>query len=333
MSAQYWVYLNTGTTNTRIYLIKDELVRYYKKMKIGSKDVSINNNNYSLLSNIKKLYEDLLEKNKLKSNNIDEIFISGMATSIFGLKNINHISTPVSINKLVKHIHKYYESKIFKREINLIPGVKTRDKNFKLNYNNFYLINHMRGEEIEIFGVLKTTEKNYKRDLCIILPGSHTQIVYVRDKKIIDIFSTISGELFHSLKNNTILSNSIEDNNREINKKMLLQGTEIVKNYGINRSLYLLNTMQIFNGFNSIEKTSYLEGVVLGKIIFNLKQLLKDEWCEIKNVVVMGNSYIIKLYKIMLQRYLSHNIDIIELKNRGKKSFAVEGLIEIKKIL
>ena len=121
----FTVYIDSGTTNTRAYLLNDDKVVDVVRNAVGSRDSSINGNNQVLLDEIVNLYRSLLVRQKLIDADIRKIFASGMVTSPFGIKEVAHLTTPVSLKSLHQKIYQCYEPKLLNRNIGLIRGVKT----------------------------------------------------------------------------------------------------------------------------------------------------------------------------------------------------------------
>lgn len=325
----YNVYFDSGTSNTRAYLIKDDRVVDILKRNIGSKDSSIAGNNLVLLEGLKQLYDQLLQYNQLKDRNIQKIYASGMVTCPFGIKEVPHISTPVSLEKLCNGIYKHYESKLFKRDMYLIRGVKTITEDFKVDKYNIVNVNNMRGEEIEIFGILSQLPRKWqKRNIAIFLPGSHTHIAYIKRGILYGIVSTISGELFYALSTSTILSGSIQLEDNIFDENMVLYGFENLCNYGINRALYIAHAMKIFDVSNNSGRNSYLEGVITGGVVLAFERSIKEKWKEVDKIIICGRNNVTKVYEIILKEIFK-KIDVVTISASEKKSFAVSGLLKI----
>lgn len=325
----YCIYFDSGTTNTRAYLIESGKILDTIKGAVGSKDSSIAGSNTVLLKGLKGLYDDLLFKNGIDESLVADIYASGMVTSPFGIKEVSHISTPASRKKIFNHTYTHYESYFFRREIKLIRGVKTVCDNFKCTPDSVANINNMRGEEIEVFGVIPNLPSEWLYDdIAIFFPGSHTHVAYLKNSELFDIWSTFSGELFHAISTDTILSNSVFADDTAIDPKMALLGLRNLKEYGFNRALYICHAMKIFDAADNSQRKSYLEGVIVGGIIIGFAKKITQEWKEIKRIVVAGRSTLTGIYEILLKDLLPH-YPISIISTDEKCSFAVQGFINI----
>lgn len=328
----YNVYFDSGTSNTRAYLLKDYDIIDVVKKNIGSKDSSIAGSNRVLIKGLKELYDQLLENNKIDDNQIEGIYASGMITSPFGIKEVPHLSTPISLEKLYKGIYTHYEPEFFKRDIHLIRGVKTIPDGFTADRYNIGDVNNMRGEEIEIFGILSGLPDEWKKgNTAIFLPGSHTHVAYVKQGVLHDILSNFSGELYHAISTSTILSNSIQCDTDELDEEMVLLGFRNLKEYGINRALYIGHATKIFNACNNLERKSYLEGVINGGVVSAFEYTVRKKWNGIDKILITGSSNnMTRVYEIILKE-TQLKADVSAIIASGKQSFAVKGFIEMLK--
>ena len=325
------VYFDSGTSNSRAYLIREHQTVDFAKKNVGSKDVSISGNNMVLLYGLKELYKQLLERNGLTDGDIDEIYASGMVTCPFGIKEVSHITTPVSLKKLRDSIYTHYEPKLFCRNIFLIRGVKTISEDYFPDIKDIAEVNNVRGEEIEIFGLLSGLQDEYENsNLAIFLPGSHTHVAYVRQGVLCDILSTFSGELHHAIASETIISASIRDPIEKLDNEMVLLGYKYLKEYGLNRALYIAHAMKIFNISDNTEIKSYISGVINGGTILAFKKVLTKKWRDINAIIVAGGNVMVQIDEIILKRTIN-NIQIISVPSSDTDSFAVKGFIKMLK--
>ena len=323
------VYFDSGTTNTRAYLIEEGKIHDMIKSAVGSKDSSIAGSNLVLLKGLKQLFDDLLYKNGIDESQIGAVFASGMVTSPFGINEVAHISTPVSQKKLYDSIYTHYEQYFFKREIRLIRGVKTVSDDFKADTENIASIYNMRGEEIEVFGIIPNFPLEWQNeDIAVFLPGSHTHVAYIRNNELVDIWSTFSGELFYAITTGTILSNSVSVANSVIDPQMALLGVRNLNKYGFNRALYICHAMKIFDAAENYQRKSYLEGVIVGGIISGFEKMAAQKWKGIKRIMLAGRNNLTGIYEILLKDQMPY-CDIRTLAADDENSFAVQGFISI----
>ncbi len=326
----YYFYFDSGTTNTRAYLIHDKQITQKADLAVGSRNCSLNHSNQILKDSLLKLYHQLLEQEGIQDCDIASVFISGMVSSPSGLIEIEHLSTPVDLSKLKTHLVKYSMEEFGDREIFIIPGIKTLPQGQKASIETIALANNMRGEEIEIFGILHRHPELGKGHSCIVLPGSHTQVAFLTDGKIVDISSNVTGELYHSIVNHTIFGSSVCSQEKDsILPDMVCMGYRMLRQYGFNRALYIVRTMELFSDSTLTQRRSYLEGVINGGIIDVIVQMIQD---PSTTIAVAGPYQQYQIYSSIIKQYFPE-FCIVEIPVIKNFPYTVEGLlnfIEIK---
>lgn len=324
------IYIDSGTTNTRAYLLQGETALGCEKSDIGSRDSSIAGSNQVLLQGIRALIDTLLVRYHLQECDVEGVFASGMVTSPYGIHEVPHLCVPVSTEKLAGGIVRHEEPTVFNRPMNLIRGVKTVPDDFCVTAENVHRVNNMRGEEIEVFGILSMLPtENRKAGWAIFLPGSHTHVVYTRQGEIQDILSTFSGELFGAIATGTLLSSSVQFDVTGYHEDMVLQGFRALKKYGVSRALYLVNTLRLFSSLGRLEKTSFLEGIIVGGVVDAFLRKY-SEWPELMGVVVAAKNPLAEIYRTVLREAgVTAPVEVME--PASGQEFAVKGFIELLK--
>lgn len=323
MNGKYILYYDSGTSNTRLYVLDKSLeVLYVNKKNVGSKDSAIAGSNRVLIEGMKELYDEAMKDMRFSREEIIAIYASGMVTSPYGLKEVPHMKLPLTAQEFANSIVSFYEDTCFHEEIFLVPGLKTVNEDFSY-------VNNMRGEEIEIIGTLDELKSlNKSKNIALIFPGSHTHITYIQEDKIADIISNFTGELFHALKTATILSPILKADVNELDEEMVRKGVENLSKFGFNRAIYICHAMRIFNEGTEKQRFSYAEGVVNGGIRESLEYYCEHYWKECKTAAVVGNEFMYRLFSIIFKdsEYIK---EIIWLPISDTKSYAVNGLKKI----
>ncbi len=318
----YYCYYDSGTTNTRIYLLnKDFELIDTAKRNVGSKDTSISGDNGLLIQCFYDLYQEVLEKNHLKDEDIIDIYASGMTSSPYGLMEVPHLELPLTLSGFAGRLAVYHENRLLKRDIYIVPGLKRLDKDLSFNGN-------MRGEEIEIMGALDELKKRNVHDVAIILPGSHTHVTRVVDDKIEDIISNMSGELFYALKSDTILAPILAKDYENLDKEMVKLGVKNVIRFGFNRAVYIAHAMRILETAGELERYSYCEGVVNGGIRQILEYYLAEKWQGCRTICLIANDFMAELFKTVFEdcEYID---EIICLPLNEDTIYSIKGLKKI----
>ncbi|WP_293959645.1 2-dehydro-3-deoxygalactonokinase [uncultured Fusobacterium sp.] len=300
--------IDAGTSNLRIRIVEENKIIFERKENYG---VKIGKENFQ--NNLYKVLKEVIEKNKLKKEEIECILASGMITSSLGLMEIEHLHIPVSVTKLAQNIKKI---RFFEFEINLITGVKV-EKNY-FEKEKLKSIDVIRGEEVEVFGILE--ELNSKESLLIILPGSHNKFIEVSNGAITNLLTTMSGEIYDVMTKNTILKASLKENfAKKIEKKFLKLGNDIGRKYGINQGSFILRGLDLVESLTIDEKANFLLGLVLSGDIATLER--NNYLKRYRKIVIAGGNIIAKgLYELLIDLQLENELSLVisnELATRG----------------
>lgn len=301
--------LDVGTTNSRIRSWIGNILEEEIKIPIGVKSD-------------KKILTSKIQENinilKNKKNKIEGIIASGMITSNLGLCHIDHLTLPVTLNKLAENIEK---KEICGIPIYYITGIKTAQKLDELNLNDV-----IRGEEVEVFGILKKLQ--IKEECIIILPGSHNKFILVnKNHEILDFSTTISGELLEIITKNSILKTSLDSSFcHELNYKFLQKGYFFSKEKGFGKALFSLRSLDLFNKLSLNEKSSYLLGIIIQQDIESL--ILNKFLTKERTVIIGGAGNFVKAMDYLLKE----NIPDVKVKIINDNKLSSIGALEIARV-
>lgn len=300
--------IDAGTSNLRVRIVEGKKIIFDKKENYG---VKIGKEKFQ--ENLYSFLKECIKENNMKNEDIDCIIASGMITSALGLMEIEHLHVPVSLEKFSQNIKKV---KFFEFEINLITGIKVEKDYFQKE--NLKSVDVIRGEEVEVFGILD--EINSSEPLLIILPGSHNKFIEVSNGTIINLLTTMSGEIYDAMTRCTILRASVNDRFADkIDKKFLQLGNKIGRKYGLNQGSFVLRGLDLAEELTINEKANYLLGLVLSGDIASLE---KNGYLEkYRKIIIAGGNIIAKgLYELLDELKLENELQVIisnELATKG----------------
>lgn len=326
----YYIYMDSGTTTTRAFLIKDGEVLDRVVKAVGTRDSAISGNNETLLLGLRELYDTLLDRFQLREVDIESVWMSGMITSAFGIVEIPHMTLPLTTQDIYDQSVKYYEESYFDREIRLVRGVKNVPDGAEITLDNLEDIASTRGEEIDIVGMLGS---NMVPDgpFVAITPSSHTLLCYVKDNQFVDVLSAFTGELYYALGTSTLLSGEIERGNIEVSEDMVRRGREFGRKYGICRAIQIAHSSKTFGVGTNLERAQILTGIITGSAVDLLKKEIEERWTDVEYILVFGGKPYIDSYRILIEDEFP-NLAVKLLKGIDGKSFALSGFLELLKL-
>src|SRR5699024_10389921 len=242
----YIILIDSGTTNTRIRLLEDDQsinIIDVLEINIGARNTAIDRNSnlkMMIIQGIKKI----IKQNSLKESQMSYIVGSGMLTSDLGILEIPHISAPARLIDFLKNCKIIISEDFFQIPFILVPGMKNLTDVTDINID---IMDMLRGEEVETFGLLEQLKPTGKG--LIILPGSHTKYLLIGENQtLLASYSTLGGEVLSAIRGNTILSNSIGKGLIEvIAKDQLLAGYQASESVGLTRCFYHIRLQHLFS--------------------------------------------------------------------------------------
>lgn len=318
---KYIVTIDMGTTNTRICIWdKSEHLIDYGKYAFGVRDSLNLGETKWIEARIEKELGHLMEKLKIKREEIELIIASGMITSNLGLLEVPHLVAPVGMDDLASSTVKYQMGNESKMVIYLIPGIKNNEQDFP---------DMMRGEEVEASAVI--TKYFNSQPMLIFLPGSHNKIVAVdQDGRITKGITTLAGELLSVITKNTILADSlggltIEKEN--IDREIIIKGYEDTRRFGLGRTCFKIRLLDKIEHHNKDEMRNYLLGAVLESDIRSIVQY--GVVSEDIQIVVAPNNYPIGVAYETLLKYSQISSTVTILSEEESKMLSSYGAYRI----
>ena len=264
-----YITLDGGTTSTKISVVAGgEIIDTVKVASGSERD--------GYFAAVRGGIAELLARCALSEADICRIIASGtMATSEIGIYPCDHLFTPVGIEDLKRGAVEVVIPEISAIPIVIVRGVKTACK-------ALLDADMMRGEEAEIMGLL-TDEGD---ECAFMLMGSHTKIVRVVDRKIVDISTMLTGEMIAAISGGTILKHSFSINSSALDVEFLKRGYEYRAERGESEAYFKVRVLKNIFGATDSEAYSFFLGIALFGEVEHIKRL------GIGRVIVGGNRYL-----------------------------------------
>ena len=327
---KYYIYMDSGTSNTRAYLIRDGEVIDTREKSVGTKDSSISGSNKVLLEGLYSLYKEILDHNNLTDELVKSIWMSGMITNTWGIIEISHMALPIDAKKMYQETGRHFEDRYFHRELNLVRGAKTVKDDSIVDFENIDTVNNVRGEEIEIVGIAGSTLAP-NGPFVVVSPGSHTHVCYVKDNKFTDIISNFTGELTHAISTQTILSGELDHGDVKMTDEFVKKGYDYLHKYGIGRALYIVHATKVFDVCTDAERNQILAGIIAGSVADILAKTVLEKWNDVLKIIIIGGKEYVESYRILIKEALP-DLPVEILEDIDGRSFALNGFFELLKL-
>ncbi len=324
-----YIYINCGTTTSRGYLVKNGKPSGRFSKVVGTRDSTLAGGNDILLAGLREIYDVLLDQNGLFEQDIQGVWISGMATNPFGITEIPHMTMPVTAKKMYEESVIFYEESYFDRELRLLRGVKNVPDGVRVDLDNIECFSSVRGEEIDIVGLL-ASEYKPNGPFVVVAPSSHTQFCYVKDDALIDILASFTGELRYALSRDTMLYGEQEHGDVKMTEEFVRKGREYLREYGFCRAVQIVHSANTFGVCSKAELTQILNGIITGSVTDLLSRHIGNVWKDAEEIVIFGGKPYIEAYLFLLKDTLP-NLPVKLITDINGNSFALSGFLELLK--
>lgn len=213
------------------------------------------------------------------------IVLSGMASSSIGMQELPYARLPFALDGAHLGMKHYEEQAGFPHEITLISGVRSDH-------------DVMRGEETQLIGLGLALDLS-GRDAIFIFPGTHSKHMFVRDGRLIDFKTFMTGEVFNLMANQSILKDSIDHYHRpDFDAEAAAAFRSGIRESGtgnILNALFTVRTNQLFDLLSKRENGMFLSGLLIG---YEIRDLTKEASAHL---VLCGGGNLYQLYKAAIE--------------------------------
>lgn len=275
-----------GTTNFRLRLIDTESLKILSEhtTDMGIKKCFQEFKAQSKLTQEQFFAEYLKNQIKKLDSTISNdycIVASGMLSSSIGMHELNYANMPIAFNG--KDLISKYIPFDDMPDLLLVSGAKTDS-------------DVMRGEEVQAIGLINELSKHEKGTL--LLPGTHCKHIAFEAEVFNDFNTYMTGELFETISNHTILSTSLTKASWDPSfKTIFLEG---VKNGLANmqmQSLFSIRANTLIKDVSGEQNFYFLSGLMIGSELASLQN-------QTGTIFLAASGIYSILYKLALESFL-----------------------------
>ena len=196
-----------------------------------------------------------------------DFLLAGMVGSSIGWRNTPYLACPLHPRNLADELTTFSEQG---HRVAIVPGVSCM--------NWLGQPDVMRGEEVQVLGWLNHASQ--ARDSVLCLPGTHTKWVRVRDGRLADFTTSLTGELYALLKRYSVLASTAERDSPAANDAAFLEGVDVAAEHGAHllHTVFSTRSRALINPGAADYASSYLSGLLIGS----------DAWSAMKCIETGG---------------------------------------------
>lgn len=253
------IYIDTGTTNSRVWLMRGEQVLARANASIGVRDSAKDGSTERLRTALRDLIATVrAEAAPAAPAAPDRVIAAGMITSSLGLADVPHIPAPAGIAELAAATKVHHFPEVTDLPVLLVPGIRSGQKPCDLTTVGDADL--MRGEETMCAGLLM---------LGIVPPpatilnlGSHWKAIRLDENgRIAASITSLSGEMIHTTQTQTILASAVSHQRPErIDLHWLAAGIKRQRQSGLARALFGVRLLEQSGQGTPDERLAFLIG-------------------------------------------------------------------------
>jgi 2-dehydro-3-deoxygalactonokinase len=218
------------------------------------------------------------------------IYISGMIGSPAGWCIAPYLDCPCGITEITSSL---LPARIGNIDVFIVPGLRA--------YSPAGTADVMRGEEVEALG-LALALAPVAGDRLVVLPGTHTKWVTLREGEICSFFTAMSGELFDVLRRHSLLGAILVDGDHRTQgfADGVRAGTG--EGEGLARLLFGVRAQVLCDQLGPADATSYLRGILIGAEVADAVKRIGGPIGE-GDVPLLGNPALCDRYVTAMEQY------------------------------
>lgn len=233
------VYIDAGTTNTRVWMLRGDEVIARAAAQVGVRDTARDGSPTLLHTTLRELISQVCAQTESPPSCV---VAAGMITSSLGLIEVPHLPAPAGLTELSKGVRTYHFPEITNLPIRLVPGV--RSGSIHCSVDTIGSADVIRGEEVLCMGLL--ARGNLKAGSTLISLGSHWKAISLdNDGRIVSSVTSLSGELIHSVQTQTILASAVpSDRPNRLDEGWIEGGMREQRRSGLSRALFCVRQLE-----------------------------------------------------------------------------------------
>lgn len=335
----YFITIDCGTTNSRVYVV-DESGKIYAKAtkKVGVRNTSMTGSRDCLRDGLRETVDRAIQESGLNPSEIKAILSSGMITSEIGLMELPHLMAPCDVDRLAANIEKV-DVKLTDYDIPVyfVRGIKNQmpevvEDPFALVGNTDF----MRGEETQIAGLLA---QGFHGPATITVLSSHSKFIPVDAKgAILGSLTTTSGQVREAILKETFVGKSVEkrDNVEEkpegyFDENVVLQAAKWIQQAGIVRCMMFPRFLDVLLDTKWYERELFFDALIAAEDMLAIGQLNGfDDACK-KKFVFVGLPSRCRLYEFIVKTIMPEAEVSSICDTHAVDSLSIDGILNIAK--
>lgn len=287
------VFVDTGTTNSRVWLVRGEEILAKAEAQVGVRDTAKDGSSARLRAALRELIEQVRSESDAKPICVAA---AGMITSALGLAEVPHLVAPAGIDELAAATRVYEFADVTELPVLLVPGVKSGQMPCELAAVGEADL--MRGEETLCAGLVMIGLA--KAPATVLNLGSHWKAIKLdADGRIAASVTSLAGELVYAAQTQTILASAVPHVRlATVNVEWLEAGMCEQRMNGLARALFCVRLLEQSKQGDSEDRLNFL----IGAFIAEDMDALSSRGVLADSVVIVGSGALAEAWQHALKQ-------------------------------
>jgi len=292
-SNQHAVYLDVGTTNTRVWLACGDDIVVHTRKPVGVRIAAREGSTESIANALRDLIAEVVSQAG-QAHHPDCIAAAGMISSGLGVKEIPHVQAPAGLAEIVAASQWNHFPGISDLPFLLVPGIRTVDRNGATE-------DVMRGEETLCLGLIGCDLLSLPA--MVLNLGSHWKAIELDSAgRICSSITSLSGELIDAVRTQTVLASSLPQQfPEELAWNWAESAMTECRLTGLPRTLFRARLLELDKEGTAEERLAFVVGAFIAS---DLEALMARGMLENKPVFLNGQRAIADCWQRALEQKL-----------------------------
>lgn len=221
------------------------------------------------------------------------VIACGMVGSAQGWQEAAYLDVPVALDRIGTLLT--VVERPGATPVHIVPGLIQRHG----------LPNVMRGEETQVFGVLRDARAVPDAGLLIGLPGTHSKWVGARNGQVTHFDTFMTGEVYAALRGHTILGRTMSDaaapDMAAFERGLKVAGAPEGR-AGVLSTIFSTRALGLTGELAPASQADYLSGLLIGHEIAALAAMLRAQG-QAPRIVLCGEPALCERYTLAMTHY------------------------------
>lgn len=283
--------IDGGTTHTRIWAVVGNTVIAHARIMVGARDSARDGSSRRLAEAVGDLLARVTTAatQRVADWRPDCVVATGMITSPLGLANVPHVTAPAGLTELAARTRVVRLPDVSPLPLLCVPGVRCGPA--APDEESVSRVDVMRGEEAVCIGLLRTGV--LAQPGLVLSLGSHWKLVHIDDAgRITGSTTTLSGEVLHVLRAETVLSASVvADMPNRLDLAAVRMGVREQHRSGLLRAAFCTRLLDAVPTSSPSSRLAYLVGTVVGETLDHWRTLLAKGRVALLGAPTLSNAW------------------------------------------